>query len=77
MTLAEVARNLMEETDHSGCCPNARAVRAFESDPDFTLRSRIEKLAEECGRASVYGPLEHRELWIGMERRLREVLKDD
>ena len=46
-------------------------IKAFEADPDFTLRSRIEALAEEIGTLSGFEPTIGTHMLLA---RLRELL---
>lgn len=50
---------------------SAFAVRAFEADPDFTLRERLEALAVELSYRGGPGPKIHSN---EVARRLRELL---
>ncbi len=75
MTLAKVAAKLRRG---DGLSPKLQqgcliAINNFESDPDFTLRARVEALAEELKKVKTGGRLKAAQLDIA--RRLREVLR--
>lgn len=81
MTLQEVAEQVRQDSrDHSSAEAEAIAfsmrdvVQRFESDPDFTLRERVEKLAERIESAAnkSFDPGSH--IYADIARRLREVL---
>lgn len=87
MTLAEVVADLRRRSQHPGAPEEVNtafelAASLVETDPDFGLRERVEKLAEECEQA----PRKYREeighpadsAWVesvhDFARRLREAL---
>ena len=86
MSLAEVAARVRERQAHAEQAnPTVFAslqsigvlleaiVREFEDDPDFTLRERVEKLADALDLARVFPDGEQIE-GTKLARRLRELL---
>lgn len=76
MTLSDVAatqrHKLRRLASENGRSWGNTVIKAFEADPDFSLRDRIEAMAKDLERP--YDPGFDRPSAKGIARRLREVL---